>query len=205
MDFWATAWAAVWGTNWGAAPFGRDKAIGSNVSGWANQLIGGWELTGIFRRRSGLPLTVGNGFNFPTNFFLTGPGTQLADVDEDITKNVDGVPNLFANPEQVLKAFDFTRPGSSGTRNPLRGHRFITLDFGVHKRFFLPREGHSLQFRWEVFNATNTVSFAPPDLDIEDPSTFGRFTATTGSPRVMQFALRYEFYGISRPMSCSKK
>ncbi|MFQ5739852.1 MAG: carboxypeptidase regulatory-like domain-containing protein [Acidobacteriota bacterium] len=174
-------------------PFGHGRALGSGVSNWVNQVIGGWEITGIFRRRSGLPLGVGNGFNFPTNFFLTGPGTQVANVETDVSKNVDGVPNLFADPDKAIQAFDFTRPGSSGTRNPLRGHRFITLDFGLNKRFFMPWEGHSLQFRWEVFNATNTVSFAPPSLDIEDPSTFGRFTGTAGPPRVMQFALRYEF------------
>jgi hypothetical protein len=56
-------------------------------------------------------------------------------------------------------------------------------------------EHHSLQFRWEVFNAPNwnrfDVASNEPEIDIS--STFGNYTGLLTSPRVMQFALRYEF------------
>ena len=56
-------------------------------------------------------------------------------------------------------------------------------------------EHHSLQLRWEVFNVTNTSRFdvqsIQPELDIS--STFGNYTGLLTNPRVMQFALRYEF------------
>jgi hypothetical protein len=39
-------------------PVGKGKALGSNVSGWANQIIGDWQLTGVFRVTSGLPFNV---------------------------------------------------------------------------------------------------------------------------------------------------
>jgi hypothetical protein len=52
-----------------------------------------------------------------------------------------------------------------------------------------------LQFRWEVFNAPNwnrfDVASNEPEIDIS--STFGNYTGLLTSPRVMQFALRYEF------------
>jgi len=49
-----------------------------------------------------------------------------------------------------------------------------------------------LQFRAEAFNAFNNVNFIQPSLALYLPTTFGEFTNTT-PPRVMQFALRYEF------------
>ncbi len=73
------------------------------------------------------------------------------------------------------------------------------MDFGLGKRFRMPKEGHSFQFRWEIFNLTNTPSFDTNTLSnsIGSPGTFGLYTdvlgPADGGARVMQFALRYEF------------
>ncbi|MFN2514917.1 MAG: hypothetical protein ABR556_01770, partial [Pyrinomonadaceae bacterium] len=81
---------------------------------------------------------------------------------------------------------------------------------GLYKTFKMPWEGHSLQFRWEVYNVTNTQRFdgdTIEDLSLpRDPfrgqtpgPDFGRFTSTQTSlnenkaGRRMQFALRYQF------------
>jgi hypothetical protein len=68
------------------------------------------------------------------------------------------------------------------------------VDLGLSKRFSIT-EQHSLQFRWEVFNVTNTVRFDPfsANISLGDVGSFGRYTDTLTLPRVMQFALRYEF------------
>jgi hypothetical protein len=52
-----------------------------------------------------------------------------------------------------------------------------------------------LQFRWEVFNLTNTPTFdvTGADLDISSNGNFGMYTSTLSQARVMQFGLRYEF------------
>ena len=69
--------------------------------------------------------------------------------------------------------------------------------FGQIVRMFqMPfNEKHSLQFRWEVFNLTNTTRFDVDNmsLDIGVPGTFGKYNRELGSPRIMQFGLRYEF------------
>ena len=39
-------------------PFGRNKQFGSNVSGWANQIIGGWQISPVVTYASGLPFTL---------------------------------------------------------------------------------------------------------------------------------------------------
>jgi hypothetical protein len=67
---------------------------------------------------------------------------------------------------------------------------------GLGKRWELPVEQSSLQFRWEVFKVPNLVRFNansvnnPPSLS---QTSFGAMTGLLTNPRVMQFALRYEF------------
>jgi hypothetical protein len=49
------------------------------------------------------------------------------------------------------------RAGETGDRNPLRFPGFVSLDMALSKSFTMPwNEHHKLQFRWEVFNVTNT-------------------------------------------------
>ena len=69
----------------------------------------------------------------------------------------------------------------------------------LSKRWKLPFEGHSLQFRWEVFNVPNLVRFNVQSVGVnlspslqQAPSAFGDYTGLLTQPRVMQFALRYE-------------
>jgi hypothetical protein len=118
---------------------------------------------------------------------------------------------VFSDPLAVYRSFRPARPGEVGDRNVLRAPGYIALDMGLYKSFKLPWEGHALQFRWEVFNVTNTQRFegltisdlslgGDPFLGSSSPnSDFGRFTSTqtplneTKAGRVMQFALRYTF------------
>jgi hypothetical protein len=46
-------------------PVGRGKALGSNLPNWADEIVGGWEITDVTRWRSGFPLGVVNGSWFP--------------------------------------------------------------------------------------------------------------------------------------------
>jgi hypothetical protein len=78
----------------------------------------------------------------------------------------------------------------------LRGDGFFGIDMGLGKTWKLPFEGHKLQFRWETFNLTNTVRFDVNSLTLDMGSgraNFGKYSETLTNPRVMQFALRYEF------------
>ena len=56
-------------------------------------------------------------------------------------------------------------------------------------------EKHTLQFRWEVFNLTNTTRFDVNQSsgNMDNAGTFGRYSGTLTQPRVMQFGLHYEF------------
>jgi len=58
--------------------------------------------------------------------------------------------------------------------------------------------------RWDIFNVTNSVNFdGRPvgggnlnngiDFNLVRPESFGHIQSTAGTPRIMQFAIRYEF------------
>jgi hypothetical protein len=63
------------------------------------------------------------------------------------------------------------------------------------------KESHKLTIRWETFNVTNTQRFTgnADNTNGLDPqfgspgASFYNFTGIQGTPRVMQFALRYDF------------
>jgi hypothetical protein len=180
-------------------PFGRGKTLGHGAHGVVEALIGGWQLTGIFRWTSGLPFNIDNGFFFPTDWQLEGTASLVGPKPvTHTTKFGNGTVNVFSNPQLALASYRNTLPGASGARNQLRGDGYFGLDTGLGKRWKMPyAEGHSLQFRWEVFNVTNSTRFdvdSNPNLnEIDIGDTFGNLTGLLTSPRVMQFALRYEF------------
>jgi hypothetical protein len=192
-------------------PFGHGKRFASGGGRLQEAVVGGWEVTSAVRWRSGFPLTPANGFNFPTNFFLTSGSTLIAPLQTSLTRSTSaanvppsqtpGIPNVFSNPEAAIKDLTFTLPGLPGSRNSLIGPAYASLDMGVHKSFKLWKEGTSLQFRATVFNIFNSVNFADNavSLDPTSPGTFGQITATaagsTGNPfgREMEFAIRLEF------------
>lgn len=126
---------------------------------------------------------------------------------------------LFLNPA----AFATPQPGTFGNleRNSIHGPRFRQADFFFAKHFSLGGR-NDLEFRGEIFNLFNTVNFANavgtlpqaiPTAALTEANrvqpgqpytaaaagTFGRLTSTVGrtvglgTPRQMQFALRFSF------------
>jgi Carboxypeptidase regulatory-like domain/TonB dependent receptor len=184
--------------NWVAElPFGRGRRFASNVNGFVDAIIGGWQLTGIWRWTSGFPFSVFNGATWPTNWQLGGNAIPTGPLPTTGTyKHGDGTVSVFQNGTAAIDDFRIAYPGESGVRNNLRGDGVFNIDMGLDKRWKMPyNENHNIQFRWEVFNVTNSVRFnvqsIAPELDIS--TTFGNYTQELSVPRVMQFALRYEF------------
>jgi len=105
---------------------------------------------------------------------------------------------MFVNPAKTLAAYSTPLAGDSGPRNGVRGNGFFGIDLGVGKRFnlfSLKDQPHTIQFRAESFNVTNSVRFDPYNANssITNPARFGQYTALLVNPRVFQFSLRYEF------------
>jgi hypothetical protein len=209
-------------SNWLIAlPFGRDKWLFKGSKRALDGIIGGWQLTGIMRLHSGIPLPFAQGAPFEegtwaTNWQLASSLVRIRDVKSDNVSNVadptgdtSGTrPNIFADPVEAFRSFRSPRAGEVGDRNILRLPRYFVMDAGLSKTFRMPySESHHLQFRWEVFNLTNTQPFgqvfalsgAQDPYTGEPGSDFGRYfdsqkpVGETRPGRVMQFALRYVF------------
>jgi hypothetical protein len=194
-------------------PFGRGRAFGGDMGRVPNAILGGWQLTGIMRWHSGLPAGSPGDFEWATNWQSQSNGVRLRDVRSGNCPDVDGHPNLFCNPTQAYQSFRNARAGETGDRNisTLRIPSYFAMDMGLTKNFNMwYAEGHKLQFRWEVFNVTNTQRFGvisgnsfglnpEPFRATSAPEDFGRYIGSqtpvgeTRPGRVMQFALRYEF------------
>jgi hypothetical protein len=176
-------------------PFGKGRWVGTQASKSLDAAIGGWQLSGLARWTSGFPVNIGNGSAWPTNWQFNPNATQNAPVVTGTTKNPDGSVNIFPDSNAALGAFINTFPGESGSRNPIRGDGFAGLDASLSKRWIMPwKESHSLQFRWEVFNVLNLTRFEVQSITSNiDVGGFGNYSGLSTNPRVMQFALRYEF------------
>jgi len=223
-------------------PFGAGRKWGSNASGLADALLGGWDVGGIANARSGVPINVLVTRpdilyrDSASGLYYTGPAAgRVAVINTPgggASRNVrrpDVVPGvdpfikdgglLYLNPS----AFAAPLPGTFGDmeRNSIHGSSFQQIDFFFAKHFRLGGRS-DLEFRGEVFNMFNAVNYANPGgtLNAAVPATpgqantvqpgqpynaatagttFGRLSSTVGrtvglgTPRQVQFALRFSF------------
>ncbi|MCC7307024.1 MAG: TonB-dependent receptor [Acidobacteria bacterium] len=188
-------------------PFGQGKHWFSDLNGFTDALIGGWQLSGIARWNTGLPaISPFDAAQWATNWNAQSSGVRVRNVPIQVNRNTQ---NAFGDPQAAYNAWRNARPGETGDRNAMRLPGYSTLDLGLSKSFTMPwSEGHKLQFRWEVINVFNYQYFdgqngnltrstwgLQQDSDIgEATSDFGKiFTDIQGVPRRMQFGLRYSF------------
>jgi hypothetical protein len=160
--------------------------------GLAAQLLGGWQANGVFTWETGMPM-------YPVQATEGVPdGCPRCNPRPDLVGNVS-----LPSGQQTLRQWFNTAAfrvaaghyGNAG-RNILTAPGLTNLDFSLFKNFNI-NEAKRFQFRWEMYNATNTplfnlaFGFASANLTVGN-GTFGQITSA-GSGRVMQFGLRYEF------------
>jgi hypothetical protein len=169
-------------------PLGKGKPL-VNRGGLLNTMLGGWQVSNVLTFQGGLPFSV----------TVSGAAQLLgASNPADWRANVVGnwaVPNpnqnLWFNPKAFaipVSAGVYTF-GNSG-RNILRADGISNLDAGLMKMFDITERIH-MQFRWEVFNVSNSPQYADPVVTVG--AALGTVTSTVNSPRQMQFSLRLAF------------
>jgi hypothetical protein len=146
-------------------PVGRGRHFVSNASGWLNQVIGGWSVSGIESWHTGLAFSTGSNA-FPIGYAAVAPGIfdgNTAAIASNIHTDTanGGALQFFANPTAAIGAFSGPLGLEMGPRNNLHGPHFSNTDLAILKNFKLT-EKFNLQFRAEAFNVFNHASFALP-------------------------------------------
>jgi len=175
-------------------PFGRGKAFAGNASKLVDAIIGGWQLGGTTRWTTGFPVSVFQGYVWPTNWDEMGWSDLTGAPIKTGTTMINGVPNIFKDPAQARAGFDYAYPGESGVKNAVRGDGYFATDMNLSKRWKIT-ENQSFELRWSVFNAFNNVRFDAFSMSDEwdVPSSFGNYGYTLTNPRRMEFAGIYRF------------
>ena len=161
------------------------------------RLMHGWSFNGVGTVQMGQPITVGcprattvTGFNCHANL-IHGVNPYLHTAANFLNTAAFSNPN----PVTVIGQSDTSPLGSKGTQ--VDGPPFRRIDASLFKRFNLHGEHTFAEFRFEVFNVTNTANFAnPTTLDFTNALSFGQITATRDSPndpREIQLAVKFYF------------
>jgi hypothetical protein len=154
----------------------------------AGPALRNWSLSGTVILQDGTPV---NPFYFALDF--ANSGTQ------NRPNIVPGQPVTLPRDQRTADHFfntaAFSAPapftfGNAG-RDTIPGPGNNIFDLALHRQFKL-REGHSVQFRAESFNTFNHPNWGIPGSYPDFGPFFGKIF-TSGEPRRMQFALRYDF------------
>jgi len=174
-------------------PFGRGKALGTDVNKYLNLLVGGWQLGGILTLEGGFPFSANcqNNATFQNTDSTCRPdATGISPVLE----NPD--PARWFNPAAFVNRLDFT-PGvgpyrfGNSARNNLVGPGLVQVDASLFKSFRFT-ERVELDFRAEFFNLPNHPNFGQPAATV-GVADFARISSTRTDQRQTQLGLRLTF------------
>ncbi len=163
-------------------PVGRGRQLGSNMPKWANAIVGGWQLNGVYQGQSGAALDFGN-------YILRGDLQSLPLSGDarsvDRWFNVDAFDRVAAR--QLASNVRTLPLRFSGVRGP--GQSKVDLSAIKYINF---TERVRLQVRAEAYNAFNHANFAAPATNNVTATGFGQITAVDPA-RQFQLALKLTF------------
>ena len=166
------------------------------LKGVGHAILSGWELSGITRAQSGQPLT-------PTSSQLVGPS---GNGRSNITRRANIVPGVPlysgftcpANKVCWVNPGAFALPSTTGAGTApvgaIIGPIYYDWDLSLRKSFRLPREGMSLAFQMDAFNAFNRINWGNPSTGGANGQIngFGQIGASN-PPRNLQFGAKFVF------------
>jgi hypothetical protein len=170
-------------------PVGRGRKIGGDLPRVVNAVIGGWQVSGIYKYASGLPHLFGSSNNtFSYSSWQSPnlvPGVPLTTDNRDVDR--------WFNTDAFTQPAPFTYGNTPRYIDEIRYSPTNNWDMSIAKNFYY-RERLRWQFRAEMFNAANHPQFSYANTTFGS-SQFGRVTALApgNAPRSVQFALRMEF------------
>lgn len=181
---------------------GVGSKLGNNAA--SRLLLDNWSLSGISTFATGGVGTIT--FATTDNFDFTGGGERCGNNNGSFP-NINGDPRLSRGDRTIDRWFNtsaFSRPtgqrdiGNTCSNDHVTLPGFHNHDLSIFKNFPL-KGNHKMQFRWEIYNLFDQLSFNEVDLTAQfnpagqqtDPN-FGKVTSAR-TERRMQFSLRYSF------------
>jgi len=188
-------------------PFGQGKKH-LNEAGALNALVGGWQVSTIFRYSSALPMFFrvgGTACNVPGPFraacipAIINPDAVFAQDKGDFDPAAG--PLLNINAFEPVSAFNFYQGRGNRIEESVRGFAYRNQDLALVKNTKLPGNTN-VQIRIEAFNMWNWHNFsangsanngiAAFNTDLASPD-FGKWNRTVTDSRSVQLAARFEF------------
>jgi hypothetical protein len=185
----------------------------SSASGFTKGALGGWEASGVMILQSGAPFTIydpagGTAYalaSTPSSTATFSPGYSCANAPSSggIQSRLANWVNPLAYTPDPLATLSNGTPSDATVygntpRNCIIGPPQKNVDFTLGKTFKLG-ERQDLRFRADFFNLFNHPSFALPAATSVSPIVGGigggsaPITSTVGTPRLIQFSLKYSF------------
>ena len=175
--------------------------------GLLTAVVGGWQLNGIVRYGSGNPFSVLTGQdNALIGYSRTSSGQERANVNGNPNLSMSRSRSALAAEYFNTTAFSQPAPGQFGTsrRNSMVGPGYFQNDISVKKKIpVLPAGRGGFEFRADIFNLINWTNLGALDnsgqpnnngqpVNNLSSQAFGKITSA-GDPRIVQFALRFDF------------
>ncbi|MBX9604266.1 MAG: TonB-dependent receptor [Bryobacteraceae bacterium] len=174
-------------------PFGRGRRFGSQVNGFVDSVLGGWQLNGIYTFRTGLPVTASLAAGLVSSTVNTGGASRPDQTgNPELDKDERSLARYFNTGAFVSPAANSFRFGNAG-RNTIRGPSLSGLDFSVFKVFRFA-ERFQLQTRGEFFNLPNHPNWGQPNAQVGSPAIGTINALATGTTmRQVQLGLKLLF------------
>lgn len=172
-------------------PFGAGKSF-LNRAGWTDQVVGGWEISGITALMSGFPITIFADQDYSNTGSNNSRPDRICNGAGDKTRLLWFDPNCFTVADLSTALSSGNPRFGNSNRNILDGPGRFTWDGAMLKTFPLT-ERFRLQFRAEAFGFLNHANLGNPAAGI-GPSArgTGQIGSATGE-RNIQFALKLMF------------
>jgi hypothetical protein len=146
--------------------------------------LSNWRLSGIFNGVSGAWLNITTGQDNSGNGLNAQRPNQVSD-------DVYGAKTILA----YLNKAAFAQPaaGTFGNTpiNSVKGPGRWTIDLALSRNINVTR-AQTVELRLESFNLLNHFNWGNPATNL-NLGTFGRITTIQGTPRILQFGLKYGF------------
>jgi len=168
-------------------PFGRGKHFASDVPVWADYIVGGWQINGIYTLAGGTPFSITVSGN---------PSATRADLVGKVQVNPGNINNYVSATAFAFPATNaagiYIAPGTSG-RDIVRGPGESNMDLALFKNIPITERVKG-QFRIQAYNLTNTPHFAnPADTNLSDGHIGLINNVLTNSWRQVELGLKIIF------------